>query len=565
MGQVYKGVHPAIGSRVAIKVLSGDLARHASLVERFFSEARAVNVIRHENIVNVLDLAWLPDGRPYIVMEFLDGAPLSAVIRGRGALPLGSLVTLIREVLDALAAAHDSGIIHRDLKPDNIFVTPGGRAKVLDFGIAKLRPDVSQAQGATETGSILGTPHYMSPEQALGRAVDPRSDLYAVGIILFEGAAGRLPFVGDSLFELLKQHVEAPPPPLHSIRQDVPAALVGVIGRALEKDPARRFGSARELAAALLELERLLPPESFLSLGTRGVTGAPFSAPPRITGESPAGASLGYVTGSSYGGTTGYAVTGHGDTTVLGRKSGSWAFAVAGLAALLLLGAAATLVIAVVALRVLRAESGSATGAPQSAPAEKDPTSRASSPSIPRANGGWDPSPPFWGQQPSGWDPKRITVDERLLEGARLAKKQMPDAELVRIDVTGVSRDGRVNLEVNGDTDSMFLARWRSPSLSRRPADLPVGAKQKAPCLFYYMINEMGISAYTVDHMGCEEKTVPTPTCTIKQVLARAESQGAPRTAYIADVSYYAFGQAPARWYVRVGAFSRFMDDDCGR
>src|SRR6185503_12271524 len=142
MGRVYKGVHPQIGSRVAIKVLSRECSDRRDLVDRFFSEAKAVNLIRHESIVNVLDLATLPDGRPYIVMEYLDGAPLASIIdqaqRSGAPLPLGGLARLIAEVLDALGAAHGKGIVHRDLKPDNIYVTPAGRPKVLDFGIAKL-------------------------------------------------------------------------------------------------------------------------------------------------------------------------------------------------------------------------------------------------------------------------------------------------------------------------------------------------------------------------------------------------------------------------------------------
>src|SRR6476646_7514031 len=155
MGRVYKGVQPQIGSRVAIKVLSRECTDRRDLVERFFAEAKAVNLIRHESIVNVLDLATLPDGRPYIVMEYLDGAPLASIlehaIQHRQPLPFGGLARLAVEVLDALHAAHAKGIIHRDLKPDNIFVAPSGRAKVLDFGIAKLA-DPTISGGATRTG-----------------------------------------------------------------------------------------------------------------------------------------------------------------------------------------------------------------------------------------------------------------------------------------------------------------------------------------------------------------------------------------------------------------------------
>ena len=250
MGRVYKGVHPQIGSRVAVKVLSRECADRPDLVERFFSEARAVNLIRHESIVNVLDLSQLPDGRPYIIMEYLDGAPLADLVSKLGPMPLGSMARLLAEVLDALAAAHAKGIVHRDLKPDNIFVTPAGRPKVLDFGIAKLRPELGGS--ATQTGSLLGTPHYMSPEQAMGKPVDLRTDIYAMGVILFECATGRRPFVADSLFDLLRKHVDEAPPPPSTLRPDLPPALEQVIMFALAKDPARRYQSSHDLANALM-------------------------------------------------------------------------------------------------------------------------------------------------------------------------------------------------------------------------------------------------------------------------------------------------------------------------
>ena len=187
MGSVYLAVQPSIGSRVAIKVLSRECTDRKDLVERFFAEARAVNLIRHETIVNVLDQAMLPDGRPFIIMEYLDGAPLATLledsINARTPLPLGGLARLAVEVLDALGAAHAKNIVHRDLKPDNIFVAPSGRPKVLDFGIAKLSD--GGIGSATRTGSLLGTPHYMSPEQAAGKVVDHRADIYAMGVILY--------------------------------------------------------------------------------------------------------------------------------------------------------------------------------------------------------------------------------------------------------------------------------------------------------------------------------------------------------------------------------------------
>ncbi len=270
MGRVYKGVHPSIGSRVAIKVLSRECADRPDLVDRFFSEARAVNLIRHESIVNVLDLAQLPDGRPYIIMEYLDGAPLADLVSRGGPMPLGGMARLMAEVLDALGAAHAKGIVHRDLKPDNIFVTPAGRPKILDFGIAKLRPELGGS--ATQTGSLLGTPHYMSPEQALGKGVDLRTDIYAIGVILFECATGHRPFVGDSLFDLLRKHIDEPPPPPRSVRPDMPPALEQVILYALAKDPAQRYQTCSDLAGALMQATAGLPPEQWAAVTPGSLT-----------------------------------------------------------------------------------------------------------------------------------------------------------------------------------------------------------------------------------------------------------------------------------------------------
>jgi serine/threonine protein kinase len=264
MGRVYKGAHPAIGSRVAIKVLSRECSDRRDLVDRFFAEAKAVNLIRHESIVNVLDLATLPDGRPYIIMEYLDGAPLAALIEHavqQGTpLPLGGIARLTAEVLDALGTAHAKGIVHRDLKPDNVFVAPSGRPKILDFGIAKLS-DVSNT--STRTGSLLGTPHYMSAEQAAGRPVDHRADLYAIGVILFECATGRKPFQAEALFDLLRMHVEAPPPSPRALRPDMPPELEHVILTALAKAPDQRFASAMAMSAALQHATAQLPPEQW--------------------------------------------------------------------------------------------------------------------------------------------------------------------------------------------------------------------------------------------------------------------------------------------------------------
>ena len=250
MGRVYLAVHPEIGSRVAIKIFSRDCDTRVDLVERFFAEARATNLIGHEHIINVLDVNRLESGRPYMVMEHLRGLPLSKLI-GSETLTDSGIVQIMLDVLDGLHAAHGHKIIHRDLKPDNIFVSPGGKATLLDFGVAKLVPEMMGDSGPTTTGAILGTPHYMSPEQAVGDPIDERTDIYALGVILFECFTGRRPFRATSLYKLLDQHVHEEPPKPRSYRAEIGADVEKVILRALSKLPKDRHQSAAEMRQEL--------------------------------------------------------------------------------------------------------------------------------------------------------------------------------------------------------------------------------------------------------------------------------------------------------------------------
>jgi serine/threonine protein kinase len=545
MGQVYLGVQPAIGSRVAIKVLLGDWGRESSLVERFFSEARAVNLIRHEHIVNVLDLAWLSDGRPYIVMEYLDGNPLSVLIRQRGRLPLGSFVTLVVEVAGALAAAHAKGIVHRDLKPDNIFVTPAGHAKVLDFGIAKLRHDDGSAMhAATATGSILGTPHYMSPEQALGRKVDHRSDLYSLGIILYEGATGRRPFVGDTLFEILKQHIETMPPAPETLCAEMPTALSQVIRSALDKQPERRPEDAAALANALREAAEWLPRESFAPLGAATLT-RPRAAP--ATGSSahvPVGVSAAsavpsaLVSGAgSLSSSAASVYTSPSYATAGARPRKPWVLPAAVVGGLLAVGGLVLMVGAFFLyylMPIMRGSLGSPMG-----------------PAIPQV------------EKPSGFDRNRVVVWDQFLLAEQRAKSTFGDAGLLQIIAYGVNRQGVVNLDIRGQHGTMVLFRWRSPAMSQRPADLPQGAEVTAKCIFQYLIMEYGVMALTPERQSCQEPIVPRPRCTIDQVWQKAEARGAPRGNYIGDFSYLPASGKSAHWYVNIDKFSEFIPDDC--
>ncbi|MDY7225852.1 protein kinase domain-containing protein [Hyalangium rubrum] len=250
MGTVWLAEHTLIQKRVAVKVLHEHLARDQRLVSRFLSEARTLTLIQHENVVSIYDLD-MRDGRPSLVMEYLEGQSLSAFVKG--PLEPALAVDLLTQVCDALGAAHAHGIVHRDLKPANVFLVPGGngrhRVKLLDFGIAKLL-DYPTDMTPTQNGVLLGTPEFMSPEQCVGEAVDARADLYAVGVLGYFLLTGALPFNGRPA-ELLLAHLQKPPPLAHEARPGVPQALSRVLVRAMAKRPEQRFASAAELREAL--------------------------------------------------------------------------------------------------------------------------------------------------------------------------------------------------------------------------------------------------------------------------------------------------------------------------
>jgi eukaryotic-like serine/threonine-protein kinase len=218
MGTVYMGTHPVIGSRVAIKFLHPQFSHDEKIVDRFFNEARAVNVIGHDNILKILDLNVTDDQRHYFVMEFLHGRPLQALLRHNVPVPLEVTGPILVQVCDALEAAHKRGIVHRDLKPDNVYlITMKGKknfVKVVDFGIARIADDAGASTGKTQTGMVMGTPAYMSPEQGSGASnkIDGRSDVYSLGVMMFQLATGRLPFPGANFGEVLIGHLQLPPP-----------------------------------------------------------------------------------------------------------------------------------------------------------------------------------------------------------------------------------------------------------------------------------------------------------------------------------------------------------------
>jgi tRNA A-37 threonylcarbamoyl transferase component Bud32 len=267
MGVVYRARHVVIGKPVALKVLHASVDRSEAVLQRFVREARAASEIKSRHIVETTDFGQLPSGSLYVVMELLEGIDLASALK-KGLLGRRDALHVFRQVADTLEIAHARGIVHRDLKPDNVFLVRDGDdpwfVKLLDFGIAKAVHE-QPATSLTETGVILGTPYYMSPEQARGEPVDGRSDLYALGVMMYRAFTGRLPFVAEAAIAVLAMHLSDPPVPPSRIAP-IDARLEAVVLRCLEKRREARFASMRELsdalAALLVEASSTLPAAS---------------------------------------------------------------------------------------------------------------------------------------------------------------------------------------------------------------------------------------------------------------------------------------------------------------
>ncbi len=301
MGSVYMGVHPGIGSRVAIKFLHPQFSHDDKIVERFFNEARAVNVIGHDNILKILDLNVTDDHRHYFVMEFLAGRPLQALLRHNVPVPLEVAGPIVVQVCDALEAAHKRGIVHRDLKPENVYlITMKGKknfVKVVDFGIARVTDDSGASTGKTQTGMVMGTPAYMSPEQGSGESskIDGRSDVYSLGVMMFQLATGRLPFPGANFGEVLIGHLQLQPPQPRSLNPQIPEAYETIILRCLQKKQEDRFQSMKELKEAIescmdsLGVSRELPHADDTDIDMHAIDLRPPSYPGARTPGRPTG------------------------------------------------------------------------------------------------------------------------------------------------------------------------------------------------------------------------------------------------------------------------------------
>jgi serine/threonine-protein kinase len=255
MAEVVEAHDRKLDRRVAVKLLR-DGAGDPRARERFAMEARMAAGFSHPNVVSVYDVGEI-DGRPYLVMELVSGQSLAEILHARGPLPVDEALTTTDALLSALAAAHDHGLVHRDVKPANVLVASDGRVKLADFGIAKAAQQASAS--LTATGEVMGTPTYLSPEQVDGLDATTRSDLYAVGLVLYEMLTGGPPFTGDHAVSVALAHKQSPVPPLRDRRPDAGSGIAAVVHRALEKDPARRYGSAPEMQQALRSVAKSGP------------------------------------------------------------------------------------------------------------------------------------------------------------------------------------------------------------------------------------------------------------------------------------------------------------------
>jgi serine/threonine-protein kinase len=380
MGSVWEGVHATLATRVAVKFIDAEHADSAEARSRFETEARAAAALRSKYVVEVYDHGVSAEGRPFIVMEYLEGEPLDRRLDRLGRLPAKDTAFILQQVCRALAKAHAARIVHRDLKPENVFLVWDDEdgadvAKVVDFGIAKFTDSALGPSSATRTGSVLGTPYYMSPEQARGlRSVDYRTDIWSLGVIAYRCIVGTLPFDGEAIGDLLVKLCTAPVPVPSQLAPDAPPGFDAFIERALARDPAERFQSVQEFAASLAAVcgisVRAYATGETPQLSANGTGPFPaLSAPARSAAVTQVSAS----DEASPAAATGAPLSQTKSAPVPARKGS--ALVVAVLAALLVLGVAAGVLAKLLAKEDVSAQPGVDTATPATAaPVMPEPT-----------------------------------------------------------------------------------------------------------------------------------------------------------------------------------------------
>ncbi|MDK2821086.1 MAG: eukaryotic-like serine/threonine-protein kinase [Clostridia bacterium] len=259
MAQVYQGQDQLLNRSVTIKILKEQYAEDKDFLARFQSEAQAVASLSHPNVVSIYDVGQ-EDGLHYLIMEYVEGRSLKDLITEKAPLPPGEAIEIALQICDALEHAHENGVVHRDIKPHNILITREGRVKVTDFGIAQA---VSEATLSYNKGTLLGSVHYLSPEQARGGITGPTADIYSLGIVLYEMLTGELPFEGDTPVSIAIKHIQETPRSIREINPDIPPSLERVVMRTLEKDPERRYPKASDLRSELQAIKNVLDEDDY--------------------------------------------------------------------------------------------------------------------------------------------------------------------------------------------------------------------------------------------------------------------------------------------------------------